>query len=88
MSSTHTKGSFVISPLLLAKGHGVQGIPSGTLYINDILFTGENESQSLEEKVLKRFAKVGLRARKAKCQIMVPSVNYLVYIIEGITPLT
>ena len=81
------------SPLLLAffKGPWRLGIPGVTVYIDDILVTGENESvhlQSLEE-VLKRLARVGLRARKAKCQFMVPSVTYLGYVIDadGLHPL-
>ena len=69
----------------------LQGIPCVSVYIDDILITGENETEHLQslEEVLKRLARAGLRAKKAKCQFMVPSVTYLGYVIdaEGLHPL-
>ena len=69
----------------------LQGIAHVIVYIDDILITGETESdhmQSLEE-VLKRLVKAGLRVKKHKCKFMAPSVAYLGYVIdaEGLHPL-
>ena len=69
----------------------LQGIGHVTVYIDDILITGETESdhmQSLEE-VLKCLVKAGFRVKKHKCKFMAPSVAYLGYVIdaEGLHPL-
>ena len=69
----------------------LQGIAHVTVYIDDILITGETESdhmQSLEE-VLKHLVKAGLRVKKHKCKFMALSVAYLGYVIdaEGLHPL-
>ena len=63
----------------------IQGIPHVTVYIDDILITGETEADHLQtlEKVLERLAKAGLRAKKHKCKFMVPSVDYLGYVIDA-----
>ena len=63
----------------------LQGIPHVTVYIDDILITGETEADHLQtlEKVLERLAKAGLRAKKRKCKFMVPSVDYLGYVIDA-----
>ena len=69
----------------------LQGIPCVTVYIDDILITGETESDHLKflEEVLKRLAKAGLRAKKHKCKFMAPSVTYLGHVIDakGLHPL-
>ena len=69
----------------------IQGIPGVVAYIDDILITGPTEREHLAalEEVLSRLKNAGLRARKEKCQFMVPSVTYLGYKIssEGIHPL-
>ena len=63
----------------------LQGIPHVTVYIDDILITGENDADHLQtlETVLERLAKAGLRAKKSKCKFMVPSVDYLGYVIDA-----
>lgn len=63
----------------------LQGIPHVTVYIDDILVTGETEEDHLQtlEKVFERLAKAGLRARKSKCKFMVPSVDFLGYVIDA-----
>ena len=69
----------------------LQGIPCITVYIDNILITGETESDHLKslEEVLKRLAKAGLRAKKNKCKFMAPSVTYLGHVIgaKGLHPL-
>ena len=63
----------------------LQGIPHVTVYIDDILVTGETEEDHLQtlEKVLEWLAKAGLRARESKCNFMVPSVDFLGYVIDA-----
>ena len=63
----------------------LQGIPYVTVYIDDILVTGETEEDHLQtlERVLERLAKAVLRARKGKCKFMVPSVDFLGYVIDA-----
>ena len=69
----------------------LQGIPGVVVYIDDILITDATEEKHLKslEEVLRRLDQAGLRAKKKKCQFMVPSVGYLGYRInrEGIHPL-
>ena len=63
----------------------LQGIPRATVYIDDILITGETkaEHQQTLEEVLKRLVEAGLRVKKNKCKFMVPSVSYLGHIIDA-----
>jgi len=69
----------------------LQGIPHVTVYLDDILITGETEAEHLKslEQVLERLAKAGLRVKKPKCIFMAPSVAYLGHVIDakGIHPL-
>ena len=65
--------------------------PNVIVYINDILVTGADEEEHLKtlSLVLSRLEKAGFRAKKSKCQFMVPSVSYLGYLIDqvGLHPL-
>ena len=69
----------------------LQGIPNVIVYIDDILVTGANEEEHLKtlSLVLDHLEKDGFRARKSKCQFMVPSVSYLGHLIDqfGLHPL-
>ena len=60
-------------------------------YLDDILVSGENDQQHLENlaEVLNRLEKYGLRGRLSKCQFFQDSVEYLGHEIsqEGIRPL-
>ena len=53
---------------------------------DDILVTGADEEEHLKtlSLVLSRLEKAGFRARKSKCQFMVPSVSYLGYFIDQV----
>ena len=57
----------------------IQGLPHVTVYLDDILVTGETEKEHLEnlEDVLKRLADAGFRLKREKCEFMVSSVKYL-----------
>ena len=65
-------------------------IPNVVVYIDDILITGASEEEHLKtlDRVLKRLETAGLRVKKHKCKFMVPSVEYLGYLIdaEGLHP--
>ena len=66
----------------------IQGIPGVVAYLDDILMTGPSEEAHLTalKEVLSRLEDAGLRAKKDKCEFMVPSVTYLDHKIatEGI----
>lgn len=60
------------------------------IYIDNILITGANEEHlKTLSLVLDHLEKAGFRARKSKCQFMVPSVSYLGHLIDqlGLHPL-
>ena len=69
----------------------LQGIPNVTVYLDDILVTGQTESDHLKSlaAVLECLSKVGLRVKKPKCKFMAPSVAYLGHVIDakGLHPL-
>ena len=49
----------------------LQGIPHVTIYIDDILITGETEADHLQT------------VEKGKCKFLIPSVDYLGYVIDA-----
>ncbi len=65
----------------------LQGIPGVAVYIDDILVTGATEEEHLRalEEVLKRLARSGLRAKKAKCKFVARAqpVDYLGNVIDS-----
>ncbi len=63
----------------------LQGIPHVICYLDDILVTGENDNQHLHNlaEVLKRLQLHGVRMKKAKCQFMQASVEYLGHRIDA-----
>ena len=63
----------------------LQGIPKVVVYIDDILFTGRNDSEHLEilEQVLSRLHDYGLRLKTEKCSFLKRSVEYLGYIVDA-----
>ena len=63
----------------------LQSIPHLSVYIDDILITGETEGDHLQtlERVLECLSKACLQAKKQKCKFMVPSVEYLGYVIDA-----
>jgi len=50
----------------------LQGIPNVSIYIDDILVTGDTEASHLEtlSKVLDRLQAAGLKLKKSKCEFM------------------
>jgi hypothetical protein len=67
-------------------------LPNVTVYIDDILITGEMDEEHLKtlQEVLCHLERVGLKARKSKCRFMASSVAYLGDKIdaEGLHPMT
>ena len=61
------------------------------MYLDDILVAGDSKEEHLMllGEVLDRLERAGLRARKDKCQFMVPEVSYLGHRIDasGLHPL-
>ena len=57
----------------------LQGLSHVTVYLDDILITGETEEQHLEnlETVLHKLETAGLRLKQFKCTFMAPEIEYL-----------
>lgn len=68
----------------------LQGVRVVVVYLDDILVTGHNHEQHLQqlEVVFQRLQEAGLRLKKTKCQFIIPSVQYLGVLIdaEGLHP--
>ena len=62
----------------------LQGIPGVICYIDDILITGQTESEHLKalDEVLSRLGQSGLRVKKEKCAFLQDSVEYLGHRID------
>ena len=69
----------------------LRGIPKVSVYIDDILITGENKEEHLKTlaQVLSKLEQAGFRVQKPKCKFMAPSVIYLGHMIDqyGLRPL-
>ncbi|XP_060542427.1 uncharacterized protein K02A2.6-like [Pantherophis guttatus] len=63
----------------------LQGIPGVVPYFDDVLITADNEHQLRERlrEVLRKFRDAGLRVKRNKCMIAVPSVEFLGYRVDG-----
>ena len=63
----------------------LKDIPKVVVYLDDILITGETESEDLAtlEEVLQRLAGAGLHLKREKCTFLVPSVTYLGFRIDS-----
>ena len=68
----------------------LRGIPNVCVYIDDILITGRDDAGHLQtlDTVLSRLQSAGMRLKRAKCEYMKPSVEYLGHIIsaDGLSP--
>ena len=71
-------------------GNLLQGLHHVSIYLDDILVTGETEAEHLSnlEEVLRRLETAGMRLKRAKCAFMLPQVQYLGHVItsEGLQP--
>jgi len=60
-------------------------IPGVSVFIDDILISCETQAEHLEslEEVLMRLASVGLSVKRSKCKFLVPSIEFLGHLIDG-----
>jgi hypothetical protein len=63
----------------------LQGCKGTHVYFDDILVTGADDTQHLENlnAVLQRLMAHGLRVKKKKCDFMKPSLEYLGYVLDS-----
>lgn len=63
----------------------LQGIPHVMCYLDDILVTGVDNTEHLQnlEEVLQWLEQYGLRVKKSKCEFMQPSINCLRHRIDA-----
>ena len=70
----------------------LKDIPKVVVYLDDILITGDTESEHLAtlEEVLQRLAAAGLHLKREKCTFLASSVTYLGFRIDsqGLHPVT
>ena len=68
----------------------LQGIPNVCVYLDDILITGQNAKEQLENlrKVLSHLEEAGMRLKRSKCAFLLPAVEYLGHHIsaDGLRP--
>ena len=63
----------------------LQGIPGITVYVDDISVTGRTDEEHLQhlEETLKRLKTAGMRLKRAKCEFLLSSVEYLGHVISA-----
>jgi len=63
----------------------LQGIPGVTVFIDDILISGVDKEDNLDklDQVLTRLEEADMRLKRVKCSFLLPSVDYLGYLISG-----
>uniref|UniRef100_UPI00109F456C uncharacterized protein K02A2.6-like n=1 Tax=Podarcis muralis TaxID=64176 RepID=UPI00109F456C len=70
----------------------LQGLPGVVPYFDDVLVSADSHQQLFERlrAVLTRFQEAGLKVKREKCQIAVPQVEFLGYLIDasGLHPTT
>lgn len=63
----------------------LQGLPKVIFYLDDILIKGSNDEEHLAniEQVLDRLRRYNIRAKKAKCSFLSPSIEYLGHRVDA-----
>ena len=63
----------------------LQGIPHVCCYIDDILVTGTNQQEHLQnlDEILCRLEQNSLRIKKSKCEFFKDSVKYLGHCVDA-----
>ena len=63
----------------------LQGIPGVTVCVDDICVTGRTDEEHLQhlEETLKRPKTAGMRLKRAKCEFLLSSVEYLGHVISA-----
>ena len=64
----------------------LKDIPGTVVYINDILVTGENDEEHLQnlDAVMSRLEKEGFTLKRWKCEFLLPRVDYPAHTITAI----
>src|SRR4029434_11361711 len=62
----------------------LQDIPRTQCYLDDILITGKNDEDHLQNFsiVLKRLSDYGLRAKREKCEFFKSEISYCCHVID------